>query len=170
MSRRAERQVSSEDITPQQPSDIILPLNGDVDRAPEIIQPLETSAKDPYFDELAFNEEPVTIELLQSQDENAAPNIPFWNNGRGAEVMDERGGWIPITYLPVGPRITIKRKILEQIARAKPDSVRTNIIEMPGQDPINKINRRTFSKYPFNLIEDKNPKGRDWLSRILSER
>lgn len=170
MSRRAARQqVHSYDTTPQQPSDVILPETGDIERSAEIIQPLEKTAKDPYYDELQFNEEPVTIELLQSQDENASPWVPAWNNGRGAEMLIN-GKWIVATYLPVGQMITIKRKILEQIVRAKPDKVSTNVIEQQGQDPINKINRRTFMKYPLTVHEDKNPKGQDWMRRILAER
>ena len=40
-----------------------------------------------YLDELAFNEEPVTIRLEPSTDKNAATWFPIWVNGKGAEVF-----------------------------------------------------------------------------------
>jgi hypothetical protein len=111
----------------------------------------------------------VTIELLPGQDENAPPSVPIWVNGKGAEVL-VGGRWLEVTYLPVGGPLTIKRKYLEAIARAKPTHIKTNIVELVGKDPINKIDRRSYMRYPFNMLEDKNPKGRHWLTKILTER
>jgi hypothetical protein len=167
MSRRTAV-VHSDDVTPEQASDIILTSTSEIDRA-EVVAPLEASEQTSYMDELAFMEEPVTINIHPSQEENAPLSIPIWVNGRGAEILHE-GKWIPATYIPVDREITIKRKYLESLARAKPTNIKTNVIEMPGQDPVNKIGRHTFMKYPFTLIDDKNPRGRAWLNKVLSER
>lgn len=167
MGRRQE--LSSEDIKLEQPPSIEIPSEGAIERPAEVVTPLEAADKDDYVDQLAFNEEPVTIELLPGQDENAPPSIPVWVNGVGAQVLIN-GKWVVITYLPVGRQITVKRKVLETIARAKPTHIKTNVVEQPGKDPVNMIDRRNYMRYPFNIIEDKNPKGRDWLSRILAER
>ena len=124
-----------------------------------------------YMDALAFNEEPVTISI----EENARADfpetyVPVQVNGRGAEIF-ANGQWITVGWLPIGILITTKRKYLEILIRSKPDNVRT---EHESGDsgvatPQNKVKRRTSSAYPVTIIEDKNPRGFEWASRIRAE-
>lgn len=165
----ARREVHTTDTTPEQPPVIEIPVAGDFERPAEVIQPLEAAEKNDYFDELAFNEEPVTIMLQESQEKNAPRHVPVWVNGRGADVF-LNGRWVPATYLPVNVELTVRRKVLETLVRAKPDNVSAGYTEQNGQDPVNKIDRRSFMKYPVTILEDKNPRGRAWLSRVLAER
>ena len=118
-----------------------------------------------YLDELAFMEEPVSIRLEPSSDKNAAGAMPCWCNGRGAEVLIN-GQWRECTYLPVGQVLTIKRKYLEIIVRAKVDTIHTRILEMDSERPNNSINRYTSPTTSFSITEDKNPRGAAWVSEL----
>ena len=89
-------------------------------------------------------------------------------NGKPAEMLF-KNGWVPIGYLPRGVVITTKRKYLERLAASKKDEVHTNVVEHPGQDPQNLVDRYTTSTLPFSLIEDKNPLGAEWLSQLLRQ-
>jgi len=119
-----------------------------------------------YYDELAFNEEPVTIRLQPSSDANAIARFMVMVNGKGAEVF-KNDRWYEITWLPVGEVITIKRKYLEVIARTKIDSIRTPSMEALGEHPDNRPTRNTTSVHSFSVLQDKNPRGADWLTDLL---
>src|SRR3954469_25540460 len=74
-----------------------------------------------YLDELAFMEEPVTIRIEPSNERNAPQVFPVWVNGKRAEVY-QRGRWEEIGWLPVATVLTVKRKVVEVIIRAKIDT------------------------------------------------
>ena len=164
MARR--KVIHSDDIKPDNPPDFKMPPTGDIVRPAEIVQPLEAVSPETDFDEVAFNEEAITIELLPSQDENAPKSVPIWVNGKGAEVLTEDGKWISMTFLPVDQPLITKRKYVEVLARCKTGNVKAYFVENIGQDPTNHVERRNFFRYPFSVIEDKNPRGREWLRRI----
>lgn len=120
-----------------------------------------------FLAELAFNEEPVTVRI----EENSRSDFPETHaacavNGRGAEVL-HNGQWISMTWLPIGQVLTIKRKYVEVLARAKSDSIQTVHQDATVERPNNTVRRRTSSNYPLSIIEDRNPKGHEWLSRIM---
>ncbi len=115
-----------------------------------------------YADDLAFMDEPVVIRLEPSSDKNAANVFPVWVNGQGAQVL-MNGAWREITYLPVGQVLTVKRKVLEVIIRAKVDTVTTVIREMDAERPNNVIQRFTSAVMSFSVIEDRNPRGAGWI-------
>lgn len=119
-----------------------------------------------YIDALAFNEEPVTI-LIEENSRSDFPetHVSVQVNGKPAEVL-QNGQWLPIGWLPVGIEITTKRKFVEVLARSKTDGIKTVHDEATIERPRNTINRRTSANYPMSILEDRNPKGREWLSRI----
>lgn len=118
-----------------------------------------------YMDELAFMEEPVTIRLEPSSDKNAAGAFPIWVNGKPAECW-QNGRWDEIGYLPVGRTLTVKRKVLEVIIRAKVDTVHTQIQEMDSERPNNVIQRFTSPVHSFSILEDRNPRGPQWVAEL----
>lgn len=118
-----------------------------------------------FLEELAFMDEPVTIRIEPSADKNAAGAFPVWVNGKGAEVF-EMGRWNEIGYLPVGQVITVKRKVLEVIIRAKTDNIQTVINEMDSERPRNVIQRFTSPVHSFSIIEDRNPRGPAWVTEL----
>lgn len=114
---------------------------------------------------LQFMEEFVLIEIAEGQDQNnPEPHVFLCVNGEGAGP-----GNIP--YAPRGRPISIKRKFVEVLARARPASYGNiektdpNTGERTFEYP-----KKTALKYPFTVIEDKNPMGSKWLRQILAER
>lgn len=118
-----------------------------------------------YAEALAFMEEPVTIRLEPSSDQNAATSHPFWCNGKRAEVF-QNGRWDEIGYLPTGVHLTIRRKILEIIVRAKKDTVHTRIQNPDSDQPNNVVDRYTNATHSFSIIEDRNPRGAAWVQEL----
>lgn len=118
-----------------------------------------------YLDELAFGEEPVTIRIEPSSEKNAAGAFPCWCNGKGAEIQIN-GRWVECAYLPVAQVLTIKRKYLEIIIRAKVDAISTKIVDESGERPNNTVIRFTTPVMSFSVLEDRNPKGHQWMSEL----
>jgi hypothetical protein len=145
----------------QQKDDLVGDLS---DRKPEIVVGQKVVDTD-YLDELAFNEEPVTIRIEPSTEKNAAAHFPVWVNGKGCEVLIQNQ-WIPIGHLPVNTVLTVKRKYVEVIMRAKIDTVTTDVVEEPGKDPINKVKRFTSAVHSFSIIKDDNPLSQAWLTEL----
>lgn len=125
-----------------------------------------------YLDELAFNEEPVTVMFTPAQERFAAPFVDAAVMGTGIEAMTDDGRWLQLHQVPVGQEVTIKRKYVEVFARCKHTDVRAFSRGVPsdGSEPVNDTLRSTNLKFPFVLIEDKNPRGREWLMKIVTGR
>jgi hypothetical protein len=115
-----------------------------------------------YLQELAFYEEPVTIVINPSTHKNAASIFENWSNGRGAEML-VNGQWQIIKDLPVGKPITIKRKIVEQIIRARVMNVQTIHEEPPVPSPRNEIIRTASHVHSFSILRDNSPRSQEWL-------
>ena len=72
--------------------------------------------------------------------------------------------------LPREQPIMLKRKFVEVLARAQPMNVSTDSGESPGdQITFNNVNRSLSSLCSFSVLEDKNPRGREWLTRVMRE-
>lgn len=158
------------DIKIEQKSDLSLPpLGEDIPRG-ERIQPvsLKDLTKD-YLDELAFNEEPVTIIIPLSSEKDVARCTDLIEiNGVKAEILF-KNGWVQFGWFPKGYSFTTKRKYVEVLARSKMDNVTTLVTEpTDGGDPSNVVQRFTTAKTGFQVIADKNPRGAEWLRRIVS--
>lgn len=127
--------------------------------------------KQEYLAELAFMEEPVTIRIAPGSEENAPQHILLCCNGKGCEVL-LNGKWreFPGGWIPVNEELTIKRKYLEVLARAKIDRIETVKPEMGASDAemaVNKIRRFTRPSNAFSVLEDKNPRGAAWLTEVI---
>lgn len=159
-------QLDTRDIKVTQKPDIILDDDFDPnDREPEIVEAGEDVLKKDYADALAFAEEPMTIRIEPSTDKNAATVHPVWCNGKGAEVLI-RGRWREVTWLPVNTDLIVKRKYVAILCSAKIDQVLTTVVERPGDDPENRVQRITTPVLTFSVIEDKNPRGHAWLTGL----
>lgn len=115
-----------------------------------------------YLAELAFYEEPVTIIINPSTHKNAASIFENWSNGQGAEML-VNGKWLIIKDLPVGKPITIKRKVVEQIIRARVMGVQTIHEEPPVSSPRNEIIRTSSQVHSFSILRDESPRSQEWL-------
>lgn len=162
-------EVHTADLPIGQPPEIKMPEHGLPERGEVILvdKPLERE----HADALAFAEEPITIRIEPSAEENAPLVVDCWVNGKGAEVF-VNGKWLEFNCLPVGMPVTTKRKYVEVLARSKVDRIRT--IEenrQPGDNEDGfKMRRSSSSKSVFSVLNDKNPKGAEWLTRLMQER
>lgn len=107
-------------------------------------------------DQLAFMEEPVTIVVMSSGDQNEAGLVQVAVNG--------------ITqFIKRDEPITVKRKYVERLARCKKTDFHQALDDSQGEVSFNVLNRRHSLRFPFSVIQDQNPKGAGWLKQILTE-
>lgn len=144
-------------------------VNLDLPRESESIIGIDENLDQDDLAALAFMEEPITI-VIQKSSEKFAPNVvDCWVNGRGAEIFDEGlGKWMVCGWLPVGKPVTTRRKYVEVLARAKPETIETEVRKYEDRED-NIAHRNVSTKYPFSVLQDKNPKGYAWLTKVIGE-
>ncbi|MDO8547866.1 MAG: hypothetical protein Q7R68_10985 [Nitrospirales bacterium] len=170
--RMSKHERDSREHTPAQPA----VLRPDLSNRSEAIQPMDRPLMKDEAEGLAFNEEVVRILIHRSDDEDLASNVTDFIavNGIKAEVIMHDGRWLALGYLPKGIPIYTKRKYVEQLARAKMDKIKTRVEDITdsagagGKE--NHVDRFTKAVAAFSVLEDKNPKGGEWLSRLLLQR
>lgn len=105
---------------------------------------------------LAFAEETVKILVAPSSDEFPEDPIQLGVNGRMCYVFRNQ------------PTL-IKRKYVERLCRAKPNTIRQDVGN-PDPAVANRLNISSGLKYPFTLLEDANPKGgMAWMQKLIAE-
>lgn len=122
----------------------------------EMIEPVSTAFdfKALAADE-AFMHEVVTVMVHPTTDENQPPHVIINVNGTNQPVM--RGVPTPM-----------KRKYLEVLARMK-ETKYTQMTPNPAAPDVSEMRARSALAFPFDLVEDPNPKGRAWLQNVLAE-
>lgn len=169
ITRSTKKHIDSRVVsTPQKPAIEMPPLGEEVERDSNIAvseTPLPANA----LERLAFNEDPITM-MIHRSSEKFSPRCTdlISINGVKAEMLF-KNGWIQIGYLPRGIAFTTKRKYVEALALSRHDHVNTVVTETPGQDPHNTVERITTATASFTIIEDKNPRGSDWIRGLLNQ-
>ena len=102
-----------------------------------------------------FMNEPVTIMVHSTTDENQPPQVIVNCNGMNQPIIR-------------GYPTTIKRKYVEILARMKETKYSQVTRNPAAPDQIDMVARHGLS-YPFDLVEDKNPRGRAWLNNVMAE-
>jgi len=125
-----------------------------------------------YQAQLAFNEEPIEVRIERGSEKYAPKWVPCCVNGRGAEVFDPVGKrWHILGALPLGVPCITRRKYIEVLALAKQDAVDTRPPTtteiLNGTNDVNEVEITTTAKYPFSVLRDNNPAGRDWLNKLM---
>lgn len=142
-----------------QAKSVDLPMTGsilDIPRPDLEIEVADTQSLGDYAAELAFNEEPVEVMVSESTDKNASAVVEVFCNGRSQ-------------YFVRGKAQVVKRKFVEILARARETSITTTTAAQGADgEPVNRINKHTALRYPFSVIHDANPKGREWLKQTLA--
>ena len=132
------------------------PIIDGVDRdQPQIETLAESGDFNKQLQDELFMEEIVTVYLHPSTDENQPPHVIVNVNGTNQPIL--RGVPTPI-----------KRKYLEVLARMKETKYTQRVPNASEPDRM-VLEPRTAIVYPFDLQEDRNPKGRAWLNHILAE-
>jgi hypothetical protein len=134
---------------------------------PEAIVPVDTPLEMSYVEQLAFNEDKIKIRIHPSTEKHAPKVAECWVNGEPAEVWIN-GRWVKMGYMPIGQELITKRKYVEVLARAKHDTVTTEVVKT-AEDEQNLAHRFTSVKYSFSVLADPSPRGAEWLTRLLAE-
>lgn len=103
----------------------------------------------------AFMNEVVTVHVHPSSNENEPPHVIVNCNGTNQPII--RG--IPTK---------VKRKYVEILARMKETRYTQSTPNPAAPDEI-KMTPRVGQVYPFEVLEDQNPRGRAWLNHVLAE-
>jgi hypothetical protein len=106
--------------------------------------------------ELAFMEEFLTVRVHDTTDGNQVMVPPVWNGGT-------------VQYFIRGKEQTVKRKYVERLARAKITTFTQRKERDANDDEVYVQVPHTALIYPFEVIEDANPRGRDWLRAIVQD-
>lgn len=135
----------------------------DVVRADEVtivpdqeIEPVVESEVGRIAQEEAFMNEMVMVRVHSTTDDNQPPYVLLNVNGVSQAVL--RGHPQPV-----------RRKFVEVLARCKESRYTQHVASAAEPDRID-LRERTALVYPFDVLEDPNPKGRAWLSAVLAER
>lgn len=158
MARYPRKELSTTDFQTGQDATLVLPdLDSGVIRPdePKIMIP-DGPVIDEYAKELAFMEEPVTIIVHETSNENEAPLVDVYVQG------------VPQFFIR-GEQCTVKRKYVECLVRAKPIAISTDVRERNSENPLNLIHKKSALRYPFSIVEDRNPNGPAWLRKIMAE-
>ncbi len=135
---------------PAKPAVPLIEMHDDV---PEVI--VETDIRKIASDE-AFMHEIVTVLVHPSANENDPQHFVLNVNNTNQPVF--RGAPTPI-----------RRKYLEVLARMKETKYTQPQRDMANPELGNQVIGRTALVYPFEVLEDKNPRGAEWLRGILAE-
>lgn len=164
----AKREQHTADMPMAQPSPIDLSFDKPLvhgEDIPNIAH--DNKLFDAHAQEIAFMEEPVTIQINENSSADfPETHVPAYVNGKGAEVLSA-GKWLEIGWLPIGPVLTVKRKYVEVLARSKAIIINTKHDDTNVERPRNWVDRRVKASYPMSIIKDDNPRGHEWLSRVL---
>ncbi len=114
----------------------------------------------PEFNEkqanIAFMEEMVTVMVAVGPEKDSDPRFEIGVNG----VMQ---------FFLRGKEVTVKRKFVEGLARAKPVILRNKeFINSEGISTVEYPETRTL-RYPFSVLKDDNPIGHQWLTSVLRQ-
>ncbi len=108
------------------------------------------------LDAEAFMNEMVTIVVNPSQDPDDPQLVQVGVNGVNQ-------------FMPRGEPIAVKRKYVEVLARAKRTDFAQQLDERLGEAKFNLLRTMHSLKYTFSVLEDRNPRGRAWLTGVLAE-
>jgi hypothetical protein len=108
-----------------------------------------------YLAQLAFMEEEITVMVHESADENADNPVTVGNNGTFRQFFR-------------GQPTRVKRKFVDSLI-VKSGRVATPETQNGAGERTRVIRQTSAQKYPFSIMEDKNPKGAEWLRGRLAE-
>jgi hypothetical protein len=156
MPRGIPNRHDTTDMDVGQNTHIDMPAEGVIDRSEmheEGIEIVQNVKLDDYAAELAFMEEKIEIEVHESTDQNAHALVDVYCNGVAQRFIR-------------GQRQVVKRKFVNILVDARQTAMKTTT-QVNGDDVVNRIDKHTALRFPFSVMRDDNPKGRDWLRQRL---
>lgn len=135
-----------------------VPANGAIDRS-EFADQFEVLGNVPHksaLDAEAFYEEAVEVEILPTENPHAEQVIQLQCNGVNQ-------------FLLRGVPVMVKRKFVEILARAKTENIATPEFIDGNGNRSTRITKSQGLRYPFRVMRDANPKGREWLETVMRQ-
>lgn len=105
---------------------------------------------------MRFMEEPVEIVISEDNSPNAEQVINLCVNGVNQFIFR-------------GKNQVIKRKFVEVLARSRPETLATTEYTDANGNKATKVIKNHTLRYPFRVINDRNPDGQRWVESILRE-
>lgn len=154
--KRQEVDAAAEQVGQDAPR--VLKSTGPAKKAlePAKIEVVESPIDTEWAANMKFNEEILRVIVHESTDKNAEQIVEVFNGG------------IPQRFIR-GQEQEVKRKFVEVLARAK---MTTYSQEKVRDDAGNESYRNiphTALRYPFAVLMDPSPRGKDWLKAILAQ-
>ena len=155
---RPRKEIHTDDHQVGQDKPVEIKTEGELNVDRPLIETVEGPNAGDKAARLAFNEEMLTVMVHESADPNDPDPTPLVKvNGRSQ-------------YFIRGRVQTVRRKFVEQLARAKRTNFTQTVAMNNDTGNVKQLmNPRTALRYPFSVIEDKNPNGPAWLRKILAE-
>lgn len=126
---------------------------------PALIEPVDRplDALDPEkLAMLKFMEDDITIHIHSSNNKEDEQIFEFFNNGRRETFRRNE-------------QKTVKRYFVDMLARAKTTNyTQDTVTDAQGVKQIKNI-PHTGLRYPFSVVSDPHPLGRDWMRAVLNE-
>jgi hypothetical protein len=111
------------------------------------------------LDELAFNEDLITVIIARGPAPHSPKSVPVGVNGEQLSI-------------PVGVPVIVKRKFIEHLFRCKSDNIETVVedVAIDGTtDKRNMMHTWTTPRFSPSVIEDKSGvRGQQWLSNMMA--
>ena len=147
-------QTDSRNYQVGQAPDITVNRQGELNTSTQF-EPVDKPLNTDYLQELAFMEEEITVMVQESSDENAENPVIVGCNGVFKQFFR-------------GQPTLAKRKFVDCLI-VKSGRVTTPKIRNGAGEDAFAIRQHSAHKFPFTIIEDRNPKGREWVMRRLAE-
>lgn len=122
---------------------------------PIVSQEFKEGQHKEMFDQEAFMNEMVEIEVAETTDDNAPTSFVLNVNNVNQPIV--RG--IPMN---------VKRKYVEVLARCKETKYKQPMRDMANPEAGNQLNGSTALTYPFTVLRD-SPRGMAWLRAVKAE-
>jgi hypothetical protein len=105
---------------------------------------------------MAFLNEMVCINIAETAEEGAENPVVLGVNGRQVAILRGQDTWV-------------RRCYVELALRAKPEAIKTRLTRNGEGDVKNHIDKTRSLKYPFSIIQDRNPRGLAWARKVRAE-
>ncbi len=146
------KKIRSDIEIPQSPSPITF-RDGEVSTH-NVIETVGEPINSAFMEEIAFMEDPITVIVAETTDKNAEKVVPVGNNGK-------------FMFFTRGIPKTCARKFVDSLI-VKATTVSTEEVLAGANERSFVIRGASALKYPFTIVEDKNPKGIEWLRQRLA--
>lgn len=116
----------------------------------------ETVVNTEWAEMMQFNQDMLTVQVHDTTEKHAERIIQFWVNGE-------------LQNFPRGKTVTCKRYFVDKLARCKPTTfTQDKRRDEDGNEHMLEVPHNAL-RYPFTVINDPHPRGREWLEAILKE-